>query len=322
MEQLVRQLLELLGRVTGLESVYFTRVDVDEQVQAVVWSHNTGGLEVPEQLTVPLDQTVCWRALSGGTTYTTDVPRDYPDVAAATALGLQTYLMVPVVAPDGGIFGTVCGVSGHVVRVSDDARRVMETLSQMITLHLAAEATTRQLAEANRRLEALALVDPLTGIGNRRSLEIDLDRVCSQAQRRGEAVGVLSVDVDRFKSINDTHGHAAGDAALCWIAGHLARQCRAGDIVARLGGDEFIVVLPGATADVVERIGERIRRRIATTTFDFDGMVLGATVSVGGASSVVHDPAAMLAEADRALYLAKGLGRDCVAVPPVCLLSA
>jgi diguanylate cyclase len=314
MEHLVRQLLELLGKVTGLESVYLTKIDLDEQVQAVLWSHNTGALQVPEQLTLPLDQTVCWRALGGEPAYTTDVPGDYGDVEAATALDLQTYLMVPVATPEGGVFGTVCGVSDRVVRVSDDARRVMETLSQMITLHLAAEATARQLAEANQRLHELALVDPLTGVGNRRSLEVDLDRVCSQARRRGEPVGVLAIDVDHFKGINDTHGHAAGDAVLSSIAGQLTRQSRVGDIVARPGGDEFIVVLPGASQDAVELVGERIRRSVEDAALDLGGVPLRATVTIGGVSSDVQVPAALLAGADRALYLAKERGRNCVAV--------
>jgi diguanylate cyclase len=313
MEQLVRQLLELLGRVTGLESVYFTRIDWDTELQKVVWAHNTGGLDVPEGWEAPHVESVCYRALHGEPKYTTDVPGVYGDNALAMGIGLQTYLMVPVATPDGGVFGTMCGVSVDVVDVSDDARKVMETLSQMITLHLTAEATARRLAEANLRLQDLALLDPLTGIGNRRSLEIDLDRVCSQARRRGEPVGILSIDVDCFKTINDTHGHGAGDAVLCLIAAQLERQSRAGDIVARPGGDEFVVVLPGASQDVVELVGERIRRSVATTSLHFDGTLLMATVSVGGASGVAHDPAAMLAEADRALYLAKGRGRNCVA---------
>ena len=315
MEQLVRRLLELLGRVTHLESVYFTRIDWDTHLQAVVWSHNAGELDVPEGWVAPHEESVCYRALAGEPRYTTDVPGVYGDNELARGIDLQTYLMVPVATPDGGIFGTMCGVSTEVVEVSPDAQQVMETLSQMITLHLAAEATARQLTEANARLQDLALLDPLTGIGNRRSLEIDLDRVCSQARRRGEPVGVLSIDVDRFKAINDTHGHAAGDAVLGHIAEQLQTQSRSGDIVARPGGDEFVVLLPGASQDVVELVGERIRRSVAASAASVAGRTVAATVSIGGVSCEQQDQAAVLDEADRALYAAKRRGRNCVAGP-------
>lgn len=164
-----------------------------------------------------------------------------------------------------------------------------------------AQALIRHMTQAANR-------DALTGIANRRAFEILFARVSARPQ----SYGLLSVDVDHFKSLNDTHGHAAGDAVLAGLAGVMRQAVRAGDLIARVGGEEFAVLLPGADRAAARQVAERIRAEVAATTFPASGPVLRATVSIGVAVSQPPHPAgaAIRAAADRALYLAKAAGRN------------
>lgn len=161
------------------------------------------------------------------------------------------------------------------------------------------------------RLRSEAAQDSLTGLLTRRAF----DRAFDQHLAAGTAEGLLLVDVDRFKSVNDTHGHPAGDAVLCVVATELLAACRAGDVVGRLGGDEFAVVLVG------DRVTERDLRAVADRFHAAVGRcsVPGAaahrlSVSVGVARAAPGETAhALVAAADAALYEAKRSGRDRVA---------
>lgn len=315
LEELARRLLELLGRVTGLESTYLTSIDWDGGIQRILFSRNVGSLDIPEGLEVDWSDTLCRRALEGGPACTSDVMGTYPDSAAARALGLNTYVTVPVRGPDGEVFGTVCGADSRGIDISDDAREVMEALAEMVSLQLAGSAARRELESANRTLAELAFVDGLTGIGNRRALDRDLVPTWEAARAAGVEVSIVSVDVDRFKDINDRLGHAAGDEVLREIATRLAERCRAGDVVARLGGDEFVAVLVGTGADRAARVAERLRADVAAQPIDTSNGPVTATVSVGVAAGADEpDAAALLARADVALYGAKDAGRNGVAL--------
>lgn len=235
----------------------------------------------------------------------------YPDSAAARELGLVTYVTVPVRGPAGEVFGTVCGADSRGVEVDADARDVMAALAEMVALQMASDATRRELEATNRALMELAFIDGLTGVGNRRALDRDLVRSCAQARARRVAVSVLSVDVDRFKDVNDDLGHGAGDEVLREVARRLTLHCRAGDVVTRLGGDEFVAVLVGAGAAVAEAVAERLRADIAGATLLTSAGPVQVTVSVGVAASTDHvDPEVLLKRADLALYVAKAAGRN------------
>jgi two-component system cell cycle response regulator len=166
----------------------------------------------------------------------------------------------------------------------------------------------RLRAEFDRSLE-LAVTDGLTGLRNRRYVFRHLESLL----RAGTASGVLMIDVDRFKPLNDYYGHAAGDAALREVAARLREHVRASDIVARYGGEEFLVVMSGAGAEETAVIAERLRSAIADRPIDLGQAKLPVTVSIGSAlSSNNMEAEPLIAAADSAMYRAKASGRNCV----------
>jgi diguanylate cyclase (GGDEF)-like protein len=167
-------------------------------------------------------------------------------------------------------------------------------------------------ALAHDRLERLAAVDPLTDAYNRRFGLARLSEEFSRAVRAENPLGVLMLDLDHFKLINDTHGHLAGDRVLRAVAKTCRRVIREGDVLVRYGGEEFLVILPGAGAADVRDIGERVRRAVGETTVPEGDQRIAVTVSVGGATyrDAVDAPEVLIAQADSALYDAKGSGRN------------
>ncbi len=139
-----------------------------------------------------------------------------------------------------------------------------------------------------------------------------------EADRDGQPLSVLFVDLDRFKLINDRHGHAAGDQCLRAVAGALAGALEEGDIFGRYGGEEFVVILPGRTGAAARQVGERLRAAVERQVTDWEGQPLRLTVSVGVATRLDGDrsPQALIERADKALYAAKRAGRNCVHVAP------
>lgn len=164
-------------------------------------------------------------------------------------------------------------------------------------------------------LEALrdqVLRDPLTGLYNRRYLETILAQKIPPAEQGGNETGILMLDVDHFKQVNDTYGHPAGDAVLQALAKLVLERIRAEDIACRFGGEEFVVILPGAPLDVVRERAEVIRRDFQATRVAHQGLEITVTLSIGAAMCPAdgRDGAAVLACADRALYQAKEEGRN------------
>ena len=155
--------------------------------------------------------------------------------------------------------------------------------------------------------------DPLTGCLNRRALETRLRTELRQAKRRANTLAVLAIDLDHFKTINDTHGHPFGDLVLSGLATIMKETARDTDAVARLGGDEFFVVLPDTGWEGALIFAERIRRRVDETTFSSPHASMRITISVGVALARGTDPvsaATLMQEADQSLYKAKSAGRN------------
>lgn len=169
------------------------------------------------------------------------------------------------------------------------------------------DAEGRQLAElalASRR-------DALTGLANRRAFDEDLAREVARAARDGTPLSVIVLDLDRFKAVNDAHGHAAGDAVLRAVAARAAAVLRAGHLLARLGGEEFGVVLAGADLGQAAAAAERLRAAVAASPVDAAGRALHVTASLGCATLSPGEAAeALVARADARLYAAKHAGRD------------
>jgi diguanylate cyclase (GGDEF)-like protein len=166
----------------------------------------------------------------------------------------------------------------------------------------------RALTDAERR----AQTDPLTGVLNRRSLTERLDAACLRAQARQLPIALLFIDVDHFKQINDTFGHAAGDACLRAIIGPIQAELRQSDVIGRYGGEEFVVILSSADSASAYPIAERIRERVADIRVDGYGAPIQLTCSIGVATSDMlgvwgeH----LIAQADAAVYVAKRSGRN------------
>jgi diguanylate cyclase (GGDEF)-like protein len=168
------------------------------------------------------------------------------------------------------------------------------------------------------RHKTAAMTDPLTGLLNRRALLQDAEVLLQRQIDRDRPIGVLLIDLDHFKSINDRFGHAAGDKVLQIFAKTAVANLRQNDIVGRIGGEEFTVVLADASIDNAYLVADRLRNAFAAAATVVDGQMLQATASVG--VSVIVDPSQDLGRlitlADQALYLAKARGRNRVEVAP------
>ncbi len=176
---------------------------------------------------------------------------------------------------------------------------------------------TAALRDANRRLADLAWRDELTALYNRRHFEEALTEEWARAHRTRSPIALVMVDIDHFKSLNDTLGHVAGDRALRAVA-DVIKACarRPGDVAARFGGEEFVVLLPGGRAERLHALAEEIREAVEALALPHPGHALGhITVSVGVAAVAApeHPQSTLVDAADRALYRAKAAGRNAVA---------
>ena len=191
----------------------------------------------------------------------------------------------------------------QVIPYVDAEGRVVEILG------VTRDISERKMFEAE--LTRLAVTDPLTGLWNRRHTGELLSADLAQAHRNGQALTLLMIDVDNFKSINDTHGHQTGDRVLVEVATRLREQIRSTDVVGRWGGEEFVVLLRYCGLRDAVATAEKLRRRIAEAPFD---TLFSVSVSIGAAElQDTDDLASWIERADTALYAAKRAGRNTVA---------
>jgi diguanylate cyclase (GGDEF)-like protein len=172
----------------------------------------------------------------------------------------------------------------------------------------------RHLNDANRRLAALARTDSMTGLSNRLYLTEQLDLLLANAGRYDFSVCVLMIDIDHFKTLNDTFGHQAGDEALRHIAQRLTSSLRDGDLLGRWGGEEFLAVLPYTGLEEGLEAAERLRRLVAETPIELDAVTkpISIRTSVGVAVSAEDSRDALVHRADLGLYEAKAAGRNTI----------
>jgi diguanylate cyclase (GGDEF)-like protein len=224
-----------------------------------------------------------------------------PIVADGQALGILHLQLVP---PAPGVAAALLDPA--------ELRRLAETVSERLALALA----NVQLRDALRHQ---SIRDPLTGVFNRRYMQATLERELSRAARHRHSVGLIFLDLDHFKTFNDTHGHDAGDTLLREL-GHLLRaRLRVEDVICRYGGEEFVVILPEAALPVAVERAEQLRADVRALVIRHYGQTLGAvTLSAGVAMYPEHAPDGelLVRAADQALYQAKQQGRDRVVVAP------
>jgi diguanylate cyclase len=312
LEQLVRPLLELLHAVTGLDSTYLTRIDAAQGVQRVLYAHNAGTLQMPEQLSVPWADTLCRRSLEQGRTFTDQVDTLWGDSDAARALGIVSYLSTPVRSASGELIGTLCAASTERVDLAAGVEHVLEMFSHLISRQIEREQLIEELRIAQQALRLSADTDALTGLPNRRALLNELDRRLVQHAQAGTPLLVAFIDLDGFKRINDTWGHTAGDRFLAAIGAALRRGQRPEDYCARLGGDEFVTLtsLGHEHADL-DQVEQSVEMRLQAVTCGCFNLGQGIVIDYHGPSIGlirVEGPmtaTAVLTQADAAMYRSK-----------------
>jgi two-component system cell cycle response regulator len=203
-------------------------------------------------------------------------------------------------------------VEGLRLGAHDYLRKPFEPAELLARVSAAVRVKTLQdqLRQRNSELDAMSRTDALTGLPNRREMQERMTAAASAARRHHHASAILMVDVDHFKSVNDTHGHHAGDIVLRAVASRLSTACRTEDSAGRWGGEEFLVVAPMTNLIGGAQLAEHIRSSIGDTPVPIgNGTAIAITASIGVASG---DGAAdvLLAAADAALYAAKGAGRN------------
>lgn len=230
------------------------------------------------------------------------LPEDRIAIRVRRAFGLTNTLAAPLTA-HGELLGAILVSRRRPGPWSDASRRLLEAAAAEASVALAR-------TETHRAAEAAATTDALTGLPNRRYFE-EYVGLLGRGRRADDAVGILMVDVDRFKLLNDRHGHATGDVVLRAVARTIAAAVRDVDLPARYGGEEFVVLLRNPSRSVALEVGERIREAVERLDLRAAGVEkvtvsVGATVGEGGADRVPE----LVEAADRALYRAKRFGRN------------
>jgi diguanylate cyclase (GGDEF)-like protein/PAS domain S-box-containing protein len=199
---------------------------------------------------------------------------------------------VPVLVRVSPIWDSKKRIIGAVEIFSDDASR---------------HAFVKKLKE----LERLALIDSLSGLGNRRYVEMNVRAMLNEMLRYGWSFGVLFVDIDYFKRVNDTYGHDVGDEVLKMVAGTLSHNVRPFDVVGRWGGEEFVAIIANVDKEQLSGVAHKLRVLVEKSGVVVTGKIVGVTISIGATMSVGGDTLeSVIKRADRLLYESKTAGRN------------
>jgi two-component system cell cycle response regulator len=218
-------------------------------------------------------------------------------------------------ATENKVEGLEAGADDYITKPIDFAelKARVNSMLRIKRLQDALEERERQLLEANERLRHMSQTDGLTGLDNRRHLEERIDEMFEHARRLNEPFACVMCDLDRFKSVNDTYGHQAGDAVLKQFARILRHEVREIDRVGRYGGEEFMLLLPGTVLDAAVTFAERVRKEVEGHTFTFEGTQICRTASFGVSAwphPRIGNCDVLVRAADDALYVAKETGRN------------
>ncbi|MDQ3820019.1 MAG: GGDEF domain-containing protein [Acidobacteriota bacterium] len=266
----------------------------------------TWGEGVTHESTFTPDE--CWALRRGGLHFAAN-PTSAPACEHVKCSAPHGYLCIPLLA-HGETLGVLHLCATEPSAINDSKQHIIRNISEQFSLTLAN-------LRLQQTLRTQSIHDPLTGLFNRRYMEVSLEREMLRARRHETPLGVVMLDIDHFKRFNDTFGHGAGDMMLQEM-GSVLRSCARGeDIVCRYGGEEFLVILPGATTEVARHCARRISEAVKSIRVEFHGQRLGAlTVSLGVAAYPENAdlPEELIRLADTALYRAKRSGRDRVVV--------
>ena len=294
-DMVVRHLAEIAPM--GLWAV--TRVVDGRQVVLAARGEAYG---IGEGAEFPYEAGLCrWMVSGEATRIAPDLSevRAYAVAAAGVPFAVNAYVGTPIVDPEGRLFGTVCGFDPRPQPGVPTAigPQLLDLLSSLLSAVLQSDLQATEIARELERAREEADLDVLTGLLNRRGWERHLQREEHRFRRFGDQAGLVVLDLDRLKAVNDTLGHDAGDRHIRRAAAALSATVRRGDVLARLGGDEFGIVAVGATAAQAGRLAERARR---------------ALESVGVEASSGHAPFGVATgfrgawrAADRAMYVQK-----------------
>ena len=304
-DAIVAAIVGELGEATGADHIVIARRRPDARVlEATLVSTRPG---VPNSITIlpigDLEDLVTGRVpVTGHTPGDQQAIADRIAARAGEVYGLINTLAAPLTSED--------GVVGAIV-LSHRTAGVWSATTRRLLGGAAVEASAA-LARvySQRAAEERASTDALTGLPNRRYFD-EFCGLLARRRRSGDAVGVLMIDIDKFKVLNDTHGHATGDEVLRAVGGAIVAAVREDDVPARYGGEEFVVLLRNPSSAVALDVGERVRTAVRELDLGRLG-VRAVTVSVGVAVADEADQpiAELIEQADRALYRAKRAGRD------------
>jgi diguanylate cyclase (GGDEF)-like protein len=304
--QLFTEVSQQLARIAGSSMGAVIRFDQELNLGTLVGGWRADGSVTMGRQWDLRGETAAAEVSRTGATVTIATYPESPDIGGAVAA-----VSSPIVV-SGRLWGAASAVYGRDDLVPDGIEVQFERFCELVAMAIAN-------AEAVSELVELATIDSLTGTANRRSFDEELNRELERGSRVSRPLALVLLDIDRFKAVNDNHGHQAGDRVLAGVAAVLMAQARAGDMVARLGGEEFVWLMPDTTAEEAFTAAERARREI--TELDFDGIRI--TLSAGvNSNRLGAGGAALLAGADRALYMAKAGGRDQTVAAPASLSSA
>lgn len=232
---------------------------------------------------------------------------------------VRFYAGVPLVNSEGYALGTLCVIDTKPNSINDYQKSALKALARQTVALLelrkslaTSEDLQQKILEKNAQLESLSQTDDLTNLYNRRVLERELSRELRRSQRYGGEFSLMMLDVDHFKALNDTEGHAVGDQALINIAKLIQREARNTDFCIRYGGDEFMILMSNTNAAQALKIGSRVRLSVERHKADLSNL----TVSIGIAhiDSFELDSEQVLCLADKSLYAAKEQGKNRVVI--------
>jgi diguanylate cyclase (GGDEF)-like protein len=311
--ELIRTLLQDYKAVFDLDAVTLALTDPEYETARILESESKGGADIDNLIL--LDSPAKLEGIFGGKAAPAlgSFNAASHDGLFGTAPRLPASVALLPLMRQGELIGSLNLGSGEAGRFTGDSGTdFLERLSAIVAICL-------ENALNHERLKQVGLTDPLTGINNRRYFDHRCLEEVTHARRHGLPLACMFLDVDKFKNINDTLGHHAGDEVLRDVAAKIKSQLRASDIVARYGGEEFVVLLPQTGSQQALEVAERIRATIASQLFQpLPGQVVPVTISIGLAmlpGDAKEKEAGILAEkliaaADEALYRAKEGGRN------------